>query len=208
METNCRVVNLASIPGGGPGQDAFSETGDYYLYINGGYVYVDANGDGIDVNGTIEMTDGLVIVNGPTENMNAALDYQGTFTISGGTLVAAGSAGMAQGFSETSTQNSVLVNFDTTLAAGTVINIQNANGVNMLTFVPTKSYQSVVFSSPEMKTGEEYIIYTAGSVSGDAPDGLATSGSYSPGIQHTSFTISSVVTRLGNTTGMGGGHRR
>ncbi len=193
---------------GGPGQDAFSTTGDYYLYINGGYVYVDADGDGIDVNGTIEMTNGLVIVNGPTENMNGALDYLGTFTISGGTLVAAGSAGMTQGFSETSTQNSMLVNFDTQMSAGTVINVQSANGENMLTFIPTKSYQSVVFSSPNLETGAEYAIYTGGSVSGDTPDGLMTTGNYTPGTQYATFTISSVVTRLGNTSGMGGGHRR
>lgn len=64
--------------------------------IKGGKLTVDARGDGLDSNGSIEMSGGVVIVNGPTENMNGALDYDGSFLISGGTLVAAGSAGMAQ----------------------------------------------------------------------------------------------------------------
>ena len=37
-------------PGRGPGQDAFSTaSGNYFLYIHGGYVVVEASGDGIDV---------------------------------------------------------------------------------------------------------------------------------------------------------------
>ncbi|MCC6803627.1 MAG: carbohydrate-binding domain-containing protein, partial [Anaerolineae bacterium] len=66
----------------------------YFLYIYGGTIYVNADGDGIDSNGSIEMTGGVVVVNGPTGSDNGAIDYDGTFTISGGLLVAAGSAGM------------------------------------------------------------------------------------------------------------------
>lgn len=53
-----------------PVQDASAYTGDQYLYINGGRIVVNAAGDGIDVNGAIVMTDGvLAIVHGPTMNM-------------------------------------------------------------------------------------------------------------------------------------------
>ena len=62
-------------PGGGPGQEVFAYSGDYFLYINGGYAVIEAAGDGIDVNGAIEMTAVVVLVNGPTEQMNGALDY-------------------------------------------------------------------------------------------------------------------------------------
>lgn len=94
-------------PGGATGQDAFTYTGSYYLYINGGTVYIEAAGDGIDVNGAIEMTGGVVVVNGPTEQMNGALDYDALFTITGGFFVAAGSAGMAQAPGAASTQPSL-----------------------------------------------------------------------------------------------------
>ena len=199
-------------PGGnpfdGPMQDVFDVSGDYYLYVYGGTIYVDANGDGVDVNGSIEMNAGLMIVNGPTENMNSALDYMGSFTISGGTLAAAGSAGMAQAPGEDSSQNSVLINLDSSQPAGSPIHIQDAAGKNLVTFTPTKTYQSFVFSSGNLKTGSEYTIFSGGSSSGETVHGLVTSGNYDPGTEVTSFTLASALTSLGRTAGMNGGRRK
>lgn len=197
-----------SKPFGGPMQDAFTETGDYYLYVNGGNIYVEADGDGIDVNGSIEMSAGLVIVNGPTENINAALDYLGSFNISGGTLVAAGSAGMAQAPGDGSSQNSLLINLDAIQSAGVPIHIQDDSGTSLVTFTPAKSYQSFVFSSTDLVTGGDYTIFSGGSISGETAEGLSTSGSYDPGEELVSFTVTSTLTSLGNTGGMGGGRRK
>ncbi|MDP2857651.1 MAG: carbohydrate-binding domain-containing protein [Bacillota bacterium] len=80
-------------PGGFGGGMA---AGVHKLFINGGYIFVDADGDGIDVNGTITMTGGFVVVNGPLSQNNGALDFDAGFIISGGTIVASGSSGMAQ----------------------------------------------------------------------------------------------------------------
>lgn len=193
--------------GGGPGLDMFSATGDYYLYINGGYIVVNADGDGIDVNGAVEMTDGVVLVNGPTESMNGVLDYYTTFNISGGYLVAVGSVGMAQGLSESSTQNSLLVNLDNAQPAGTTIHIQDEAGANILTFTPTKNFQSIVFSAPGLETGKNYILYTGGNVSGEVVDGLSTSGSYFAGTQIDTFSVENTVTSLGSTNGRMPGRR-
>ena len=71
------------------------------LTITGGTITVEAGGDGLDRNGSIERTGGTVIVNGPTNDGNGPLDYPGTFNISGGFLVAVGSSGMAQAPSAT-----------------------------------------------------------------------------------------------------------
>lgn len=84
------------------------------LYIKGGYLVIDAAGDGLDVNGSIVMTGGTVLINGPTANDNGALDYYGTFQVNGGFLAAAGSAGMAQSPSTSSTQYSVIVRLQST----------------------------------------------------------------------------------------------
>lgn len=187
-------------PGGGPGQDAFAASGNYYLYINGGYVAVEASGDGIDSNGTIEMTDGVVLVNGPTEQMNGPLDHAG-FTMTGGYLVAAGSAGMAQAPGQTSSQYSVLIYLESTQPAGTLVHIQNSAGEDILTFAPTKEYQSIAFSSGDLVDGETYTIYTGGGSTGTVTDGLVQGGTYTPGTEYTSFTVSGVIT----TVGSGGG---
>lgn len=187
--------------GGTSTQESFTYTGSYYLYINGGTITVDAAGDGIDANGAIEMTNGVVLVSGPTEQMNAALDYDATFNISGGLLVMAGSAGMAQAPSGTSTQNSVLINLSSTLPGGTLINIRNASGESILTFAPSKDYQSIAFSSPDLVNGDYTITYD-GSSSGTIEDGLYLDGVYTPGTEYASFTVSGVTTTLG-----GGGFR-
>jgi hypothetical protein len=177
------------------------ESGDNYLYINGGYLFVDANGDGIDANGPIEMTAGTVIVNGPTNDGNGPLDYLGTFNISGGYLVAVGSSGMAEAPSTTSTQYSVMYNYASAQAAGTVVHIETESGQDVLTFVPTKQYQSVLLSSPELENGLTYVVYSGGSSSGTLTDGLYSGGTYTGGTQVASFTIASMVTSAGSAVG-------
>jgi hypothetical protein len=187
------------IPGGGPGQDGFA-SGDQYLYIHGGYITIDAGGDGLDVNGSTEMTGGTVIVNGPTERMNGALD-SGRFSISGGFLVAAGSAGMAQSPDESSTQYSVLINFGATIRAGTLIHIRSSEGEEVLTFAPTKQYETVVLSSPALKR-TTYDVSLGGTATGPARDGLYEGGTVADTTDIGSFTISGIVTWVG------GGYRR
>ncbi len=184
----------SSSTGGRPGQNDFTRSGDYFVTVNGGYLYVDAGGDGIDTNGSFAMTDGLVLVNGPTMNNNGPLDYMGTFTLSGGFLVAVGSSGMAQAPSTDSTQYSVIQSLSSVQTAGTMVHIETTSGENILTFLPIKSYQSVLLSSPDLKNGESYVLYLGGSSTGTAVDGLITDGEYTPGTQITSFTISSIVT--------------
>lgn len=187
-------------PAGGPGQDAFTSFGNYYLYINSGYVAIEASGDGIDANGTIEMTGGVVLVNGPTEQMNGALDHAG-FTMTGGYLVATGSVGMAQAPGQTSTQYSVLIYLTATQPAGTLVHIQNSAGEDILTFAPTREYQSIAFSSAELVYGETYTIYTGGSSTGTVTDSLVQEGTYTPGTAYASFTVSGVLTIIGSGGG-------
>ena len=186
---------------GRPGQNNFNLTGNNHLYINGGYVAIDATGDGLDINGPINMTGGVVIINGPTRNDNGALDYMGTFEITGGFLVAVGSSGMAEAPSASSTQYSVMLNLSPSLSAGTMVHIGTEDGEEILTFVPTKAYQSVVLSSPELKNGSTYVVYSGGSSTGTVTDGLYSGGTYTAGTQITSFATSSFVTVVGSSGG-------
>ena len=81
-----------------------------WIGFHGDSEYVNADGDGLDSNGSIYMKGGIVHVDGPTNNGNGALDYNGEFVITGGELIAVGSSGMAQGASSNSSQTSVLMN--------------------------------------------------------------------------------------------------
>ena len=62
----------------------------YAINIAGGDLYIDACSDGLDSNNDITMTGGKVEVYGADAMMDAAIDYDGTFTLSGGTLFGAG----------------------------------------------------------------------------------------------------------------------
>ena len=165
-----------------------------HIYINGGYIYVNAQGDGIDSNGSIAMTGGTVIVNGPTADNNGAIDYDSTFLISGGILIAAGSAGMAQAPTTSSTQYSVKVTYSATKSAGTIAHLQKTSGgTNLLTFAPAKTYRSLVFSAPTLTSGLSCQLYTGGTCSGTPTDGLYSTGTYTPGTLTNTFSMDSKV---------------
>jgi hypothetical protein len=135
--------------------------------------------------------------NSITINDNGALDYSGYYKITGGFLFAAGSSGMAQAPDTSSTQYSVLLNLASSQSPGTLVHIETEDGEEVLTFVPEKTYQSVVLSSPDLEKGLTCLVYYGGSSTGTATDGLYSGGIYSAGTQNTSFTISSMVTTVG-----------
>lgn len=191
MKTSDDGINAS-----GGGDSSSTSAGRDHIYINGGYIFIDASGDGIDSNGTFEMTAGVMLINGPTDNRNGPLDYDDTFTLRGGFLVAVGSSGMAKAPSDTSTQFSVLYNFDAMQAPGTLLHIQSQRGQDILTYMPAKGYQSVAISSPALQNGETYLVYTGGDATGTVTDGLYTGGVYTPGVQVATFTISSMITMI------------
>lgn len=151
------------------------------LVINGGIIIIDSNGDGLDSNGSIEMNGGTVIINGPTSNIDGAIDYDKTFTMKGGTLIAVGSSGMAQSISA-GTQAAVMFKTNSTLSAGEVVCIKDNNGNMLAAFETSKNFSSVVFSSNETEKGSKYTLVSGGSVSGDSIGGLYTeNATYSGG---------------------------
>ncbi|WOO35637.1 carbohydrate-binding domain-containing protein [Anaerocolumna sp. AGMB13020] len=177
--------------GGGGGMDQVDT--NCYILINGGTITVDASGDGIDSNGDLYITGGTLYVYGPTGNGDGALDYNGTADISGGNVYVAGSSGMAQGFSDTSTQYSILYNLTSVSTAGTEVTLKDSSGKVVASFTPTKDYQSIVLSLPELTKDATYTL---------------TSGE-----QTADITLSSVVTSngqqgMGGRGGFGGGTRK
>ncbi len=195
-------INVSS--GGGREGMSFSESN--YLEINGGRVVIHSGGDGLDSNGSGVMNGGTVIVYGPVQNNNGALDVNGMLVVNGGFLAAVGSSGMAQSPSSSSSQFSVLQLLPSTQRAGTLIHIISDDGVEILTLESPKEFQSIVISSADLEMGSTYSIFLGGTVEGTAVDGLYENGLYSPGSLAASFTISSMVT--GENTGMMGGGGR
>lgn len=194
-------------------RDMFQANENNEIRFSGGYVVINATGDGVDSNGNVVQVGGTVLVNGPVSSGNGALDFDGSYQISGGILVAAGSSGMAQAPDSESKQNSLTVLFDETQEANTPVNIADSTGKSILTFVPSKTFQSIVVSAPNLKQGSTYTISTGGS-SDVNEDGFSNAGSYSGGTKLTDVTLSGVQTvissngkaaTLGGRGGPGGG---
>lgn len=131
------------------------ETVDGVLTINGGTIYVNAKGDGIDSNGSVVQTGGIVIVEGPSDNGNGALDYNGSYTMTGGTLLAIGSSGMAMAPSSSSTVYGTSVN--TNVNAGDIINVLDGND-EIIKFEATKRISNIVVFSDKFSEGKEYTL--------------------------------------------------
>lgn len=150
--------------GPGGGGDSFDSSNTNKLTISGGTVTVNSGGDGLDANGSIEITGGTTVVYGPTENMNGALDVDGTFTVAEGTLVAIGSAGMAEA-PETSTGNKAL-NIRTSVSAGQTIKITAEDGTPVAEVTSPKQAQSIVVSSPKLVESAAYNVIIGGADQG------------------------------------------
>ncbi|MBQ7378863.1 MAG: carbohydrate-binding domain-containing protein [Clostridia bacterium] len=170
----------------GPGQSSDSSSSSSsdetpLLTFNGGYTVVNAGGDGIDSNGQIVVTGGTVIVYGPTDNGNGPIDHGDArtdqLTISGGTLLAIGSSGMA----DTAVgQNYGVIAFATrsSFAAGTTMGIFDADGNLVLAFESPKAFASVVYSSADVQSGKTYSIGYNGTLDGTLQDGICSSGTF------------------------------
>lgn len=143
----------------------------------GSNLSINAEGDGIDSNGSIYITGGYIYVDGPSNSGNSAIDIgtenQGICEVSGGKIIALGFSGMAEAFSSTSTQNSFLYVFDSTLAADSVITITDASGNELDNITTAKACDSIIYSSNELTDGSTYTIHY-----GDQTGELSLSGSY------------------------------
>lgn len=146
----------------GSGWDFHGENGNHLITVDGGNIYINAAGDGIDSNGSVVQSGGEIIVEGPENNGNGALDYGGSYTMSGGTLLAVGAVGMAQSVSADSPQAAVSVNSQG--KSGSVINISDESG-EIFTFTASKTFQNIVFSTGGIKKGDTLTVTVDGNSS-------------------------------------------
>lgn len=151
--------------------DGLNANNDYVsvIFINDGYLNIDAGGDGIDSNGDLVISGGTVVTASALTDASGGLDADGTVTISGGTVVATGA--MNSQPSATSTQASIVVQFATVQPAGTTVAIRDGEDT-IAGFVLTSETSELVFSSAELMAGTTYDVYTAAILGGEAINGI------------------------------------
>lgn len=161
------------------GGDIFNTDENCILSINGGNVYVNAAGDGIDSNGWLYFNGGKVIVDGPTNNGNGALDAGLGIVMNGGEAIALGSSGMAETLGSSSSVYNTSVYFPTSQTAGTTVEIKDTNDTIILSHTAEKSFSHLAAGSEQFNLGGTYAIYLNGE-------------------KYQDFTISNITTTVGN----------
>ncbi|MBQ3433316.1 carbohydrate-binding domain-containing protein [Candidatus Saccharibacteria bacterium] len=168
-----------------PGASPFNADENCVLSVNGGNLYVNASGDGIDSNGWLYFNGGNVVVDGPTNNGNGALDAGIGIVMNGGEVIAIGASGMAESLGSSSSVNNVSIFLSSTLPAKTKITIKDSKGDTLLSHTSAKSFSHISFGSSTLELGNQYTLYLDDEIS-------------------ETFTISSTTTTVGqNNTGPG-----
>lgn len=135
------------------GQNEFNKTDVNQLVINDGKIHVNSSGDGIDVNGSIYINGGSLVVEGPEDDGNGALDYDVELIINGGELITSGSGGMAQSISDNSKQYGVMINFHEQIKDDKTVLIVDKDNKEIISYSSSKTYSSLVVSSKKLTKG-------------------------------------------------------
>lgn len=141
-----------------------TQSGDYSITINGGEIYVNSQGDGIDSNGLLYLNGGTVVVDGPSNSANGALDAETGIIYNGGTAIAVGASGMAVAPNNSSTKYSLSVFFTSTYSAKTTLTVKDSSGSVVLSHTSTRTFNHASLSSESFKEGETYTILINDSV--------------------------------------------
>ena len=168
--------------GGGPGGGMNDDTAPYGMaYVKGGKLYMEAYGDGFDSNGSVEMTGGTVIVNGPTNSGNGVFDIgdggDSYFNHIGGTLIGVGTSGMtitinsSQGVAKSTSSSGGGFRpggnwggSSSSGSAGVPVKITTNNG--NIVIVPKVNWGYLYASTPDMTKNTSYTYSTISSYTG------------------------------------------
>lgn len=157
------------MPGGGGGT---FEVIDAAINVSGGHVTVNAEGDGIDSNGVTTLSGGTLIVNGPSQDGNAALDTNGDLLLNGATVLSGSTADMFEAPSTNSTSGYLKLTNSSGFEQGSTVQVADSSGKVVANYKVTKSnVQLVLVSSSSIVKGQSYTVYTTTS----AVDSNATS---------------------------------
>ena len=150
-----------SMGGGMGGGGGTFEVVDATINITGGTVIVNANGDGIDSNGTATLSGGTLIVNGPFTGGNASLDTNGDLLLNGATVTAGNSGDMFEAPSTNSTSGYVKISNVSNLSAGTTVQVADSSGNVVANYKVTNSNTALILvSSSKITKGQSYTVYT------------------------------------------------
>ncbi len=181
-------------PGGGfnPGGGSTTTTGNYNIYIYGGDLYVNCDGDGLDANGGLYLYGGTqAVFSMKSGGDNSPIDADGTISIQGATIFTAGTAGM-DGSAKASWfgSNQKYASSTTSYTAGKIINTKTGSGGSVIfSYSLPKNVNYIMASYPTAVSSSTPSFATATSVT--ACKGGSHSHSWNAGVVTTAATSTS-----------------
>ena len=176
------------------------------IHISGGTTQVSSSDDGLNAAGgsSFELVDGLLVLK-DTSSSDTEQTFGGRggmfevedncdITISGGTLVALGSSGMAQSMEPDDSHATLMVTWDEVQPAGTRLTLCTQQGEILCSLQSTNSFQTAVISTDSLSAGQEVSLYTGGTVNSDSQ--LLTMGTLSDGELLCEVTLAEGVTNI------------
>lgn len=178
------------------------------ITISGGKIYaLSTNNDGIDSNGTLAISGGLVLSCG-TQAPEGGFDCdQNTFTITGGTIIGLG--GETSTPTTSTTTQPVMILSRQSYSQGTYITLTKSNTTTpIFAFCVPQTYReaTLLISDSSLSTGSSYTIGSGATVSGGTSwQGYTTDATISGGSTLATMTLNSIVTSQGSQGGGPGG---
>lgn len=212
---NAGTINVTSIDDGingsdpnidiqdalGPNQEPDPDLSTAIITISGGTLLIDSEDDAIDSNGIVNISGGIIVINGPTSGTQSIVDYDLEWNQTGGIVIGvAGYGHETKTPTENSTQISFMYNTEVTRTAGTQVTLMDENDVAILSFTPTKEYQTVFISSPDLDYNTEYTLCLGGDVDGVLVDGYYTNAKLENYQTLDSFTLSNIINTFNDQT--------
>lgn len=156
-------TNTGFNPGGQPGRPGqntggTATTSNYSINIYGGEIFVNTNSDGFDSNGALNLLGGEIIVWGASSGDGEPLDHDGTLTINGATVLAAGNAPMGGGGNSSSgSSGQTTITYTRSVQSGKTINVKNGD-TTVFNTKAVKSCSYVLYSSPDTASSWSIVI--------------------------------------------------
>lgn len=147
------------------------------INILGGKWTINSSSDGLDSNGNITISGGTTIVYGSEENSDAAIDFDGQLSFTGGLLLGIGMNGMAQ---TPTTGNYVQFSNVPNITKDSTVEIRDTEGKTIFTSAAVKNADDVVLASNDLNEGNTYALYVDGTEKA-AAEAASTGSTGDPG---------------------------
>lgn len=175
------------------------------ITINDGFIFIKASGDGIDSNENIVINGGTIYSMGSPAGGDAGLDSDKGIEVNGGTVIALG-FDMLEAPQNSSKQNAICFNLDSTIKRGEIIALVNDKNETIISFEAKEDFRTLIISSADLEIGR-YKLYQGGANSGTEDNGIYSGGEYTGGTEisvnnQTEFEVTGAVTKISKNTGI------